>query len=170
MRALIRRTPVALRVIDPITEEFERLAEYLWDSWDHPFFSTGFPALIDMHQDDKDLVVKTELPGMDQKGIGISLKDNVLTVIAEKRDDDEAGEHREFRRYQRSVTIPRDVDAEDVSATYQNGLLEIRFPKVPESESKQIEVKVPEKPEAKAKIAKPKGKRKAAKKTKKATN
>lgn len=163
MRALIRRNPVALRVVDPIVDEFDRLARFMWDSWELPFFSTS-PAM-DVYRENKEFIVKTELPGMDREEIDINLKDNVLTVIAEKRNEDEGNGHREFRRYHRSVTLPGDVDGDKVSATYENGLLEIRFPEAPEIESRHIEVEDLEKPKtkAKAKTAKPKGAKKAKK-------
>ena len=58
MRALIRRTPRGLRVLDPL-EEFEGLARRLWDAWEFPEFVSSFPSAMDMHEENNELVIKT---------------------------------------------------------------------------------------------------------------
>lgn len=162
MRALIRRRPASFRVRTPLFAEFDRLAQDFWNSWDWPEWETSRTPVMNMYQEESELIVKTEIPGMNQDEIEISFKDGVLTLNAEKNEDTDG--RKEYRKYHRSVTLPVEVDAANVSATLENGLLEIRFPKAPELETKHIEVKAIEEPNLKKKAKKPK----AGKTTKKA--
>ena len=83
------------------------------------------------------LVVRAELPGVDpDKDVEITVSDDVLTIAAERREEKTEGEEgkpgyrSEFRygSYRRSVSLPAGVSADAVTATYQNGILEVRAP------------------------------------------
>ena len=122
MRALIRRRPASILMTRPFTNEFDRMAQNFWDSWDWPVWKTSMTPAMNVYQEEGELVVKIEVPGMNQDEIDISFKDGVLTVIAEKNEDTD--ERKEYLKYHRTVTLPVEVDVEDVSATLENGLLE----------------------------------------------
>lgn len=83
------------------------------------------------------LVVRAELPGVDpDTDVEITVADDVLTIAAERREERTEGEEgkpgyrSEFRygSYHRSVSLPAGVTADEVSATYRNGILEVRVP------------------------------------------
>ena len=102
---------------------------------------------IDMSETDKEISVHTEIPGMDAKDIDISLNGRVLTIKGEKKQEQEEKEknyHRIERRYgsfSRSFELPADVDANNVNATYENGVLALSLPKTKEQSVKKIEIK-----------------------------
>jgi HSP20 family protein len=110
-------------------------------------FDTGLTPKLDMYEENNELVVKAELPGIRKKDLNISLEGDVLTIKAEKKEEKEVKEathytkERRFGQYTRYMTLPTHVDAEKISATLKKGLLEIRLPKAEGPESKQIEVK-----------------------------
>ena len=154
MAAIIRRRPGRdLTTLAPfyhplsLIGEIEELAREAWDSW-HPFvLRNSFIPYLDMYEEKDELVVKTELTGVKKEDLDISLESDRLTIRAEKKSE-EAGEdakkytsERWFGQYSRSLSLPFHVDADKASATFENGLLEIRFPRAEETKTKRIEVK-----------------------------
>jgi HSP20 family protein len=104
----------------------------------------------DMFEEEDQLVIKAEMPGVGKKDLDISLEGDVLTIKAEKKEEKEEGEkgttnytrERRFGQYIRYMTLPSRVDADNITATLKKGLLEIRMPKAEAPKPKQIEIKV----------------------------
>jgi len=150
MTAIIRRSPGrALTFYRPagLLDEVERLAKGMWDTWPVAF-PTGFMARLDMYEKDDQLVVKAELPGIKKTDMDISLEDDVLTIKAEKKQEEATEEatyyasERTFGEYSRTVSLPFPVDAEKISASLKNGLLTIKLPKAEEDKPRRVEVNV----------------------------
>ena len=101
---------------------------------------------VDMSENEKEIVVHAELPGMDAKDIDISLNGTVLTMKGERKQEQEEKEknyHRIERRYgsfSRSIELPSDVDGNKVKARYKSGVLTLSLPKTKEQSVKKIEV------------------------------
>ncbi len=148
MVALVRRSPNGIFALRPFFRPFSLLEEV--EEMARNAFETSLTPRMDMYEEDKELVIKVEMPGIRKKDLDISLNDDMLTIKAEKKEEKEEGEkgtthytrERRFGRYIRSMTLPARVDAENISATLKKGLLEIRLPKAEEPESKHIEIKV----------------------------
>jgi len=108
-------------------------------------FSRWAPAL-DVYQDKDQFTVVAELPGLKKEDIELSLHDGVLTFSGERKQEKKGEEgyrnERFFGRFQRSVTLPTNVDGNKVKATYQDGILKVVLPKAEEAKPKQIEVSV----------------------------
>jgi HSP20 family protein len=151
MALILRRNPVrALAMVEPayrpldLIEEMERMAEELWGEW-RP--ATFIPDL-DVYEEKDEVVVKAEVPGLGKDDIAINLEGDLLTIKTEKKEEEvKEGtsyylRERKFGQHHRSVTLPFPVDAGKVSASFENGLLEIRLPKAEEAKTKQIEIKV----------------------------
>jgi HSP20 family protein len=142
MVSLIRRSPNGLMSLLPLYSPL-RLLEEVDD------ISPGMllTPRVDMYEEEKELVVKTELPGIRKKDMDIRLDGDVLTIKAEKKETKEVKEEtchtreRRFGQYARHMTLPVRVDPDNVTATLKKGLLEIRLPKTEGSGSKQIEIK-----------------------------
>jgi HSP20 family protein len=104
------------------------------------------PAL-DISETPNQVVVKAELPGMDPKEIDISLRDNVLTLKGERKQEKEEKEenyHRVERSYgsfMRSFRLPAEVATDKVNATYKDGVLTVKLHKTAKSAAKKIEIK-----------------------------
>jgi HSP20 family protein len=105
----------------------------------------GWAPAVDVYEDKDTLVVKAELPGMNKEDIEISLHQGSLIISGERKfesggEGEASRSERFFGRFQRSVELPKLVDANNVSANYKDGILTVRLPKTEESKPKQITV------------------------------
>jgi len=103
--------------------------------------TTGDDALqsfwgFDVQENDKEVVVRAEMPGFEEDKIDVTLHNDVLTIQAEKEDESDGG--RAYRNYYRSVTLPPGIDVERAQATYRNGVLELHLPRRPGSSGQRI--------------------------------
>ena len=103
---------------------------------------------VDIRETDNEVMIEAEIPGMEQKDINVSVKDNVVTLKGEKKqekEEKEASFHRIERTYgsfTRSFTLPTMVVADKATAKYKSGILRITFPKAEEVKPKEIAVEV----------------------------
>jgi HSP20 family protein len=113
-----------------------------------PMSTASFVPAVDVYEDDKKVMLKLEIPGMDQKDLDVRVENNTLTVKGERKLETEEKEenfHRIERRYgsfYRSFTLPSTVDTEKVAASYNAGVLKLELTKKPESQPKQIKINV----------------------------
>jgi HSP20 family protein len=109
------------------------------------------PAM-DLVETDDSFVLRADLPGMTQEDVKIELEENVLTVSGERKSQHEIkqeGYHRverAFGSFSRSLTLPKGVDADAVTAKFDNGVLEISVPKPEERKPRRIEIAVGDQP------------------------
>jgi HSP20 family protein len=124
---------------------FDRLVATKWD--DYPTLGEWCPSM-DISETKDSLVVKVEVPGMDQKDIRIALQENLLTITGEKQQEKEEKEERYHRversygAFTRGVRLPVAVDGSRVVATFKNGLLTVTLPKTPAAKGTTIPIKV----------------------------
>ena len=108
---------------------------------------TWAPA-VDIYETEKEIVLKADLPGMNLADVDISLNNNVLSVRGERKFEKDVKEdnyHRVERTYGnfvRTFTLPNTVNADQIEASYENGVLRITMPKREEARPKQIKVNV----------------------------
>lgn len=113
---------------------------------DNPLTTASFVPAVDVYEDAKKVVLKLEVPGMEEKDLDIRVENNTLTVKGERKfekDEKEENFHRIERRYgtfYRSFTVPTTVDTETVQASYNAGILKVELSKKPEAQPKQIKV------------------------------
>jgi HSP20 family protein len=109
----------------------------------------GFSPRVEVKETDKNILVSAEVPGMEDKDINVSLKDNSLVIEGEKRSErkkEDKGFYRSefsYGSFYRSIPLQADVDADKVEATYKNGILKVTLNKLEESKqtTKRIEIK-----------------------------
>jgi HSP20 family protein len=101
---------------------------------------------MDLAETEDQLVLRADLPGLEQGDIEIEVKDNVLTISGERKAEHEKkgeGYHRierSFGRFSRSLGLPRGIDPKSVTASFENGVLEVRMPKPEERKATRIEI------------------------------
>jgi HSP20 family protein len=137
-----------------LLDEMEALAGEMWDGWRPYTFEHAFVPYTDIYEEKDGLVMKTELPGVTRKDLDISLSGDRLTIKAEKKEEtrEDATRHtheRYYGQYFRSVTLPYPVKEDEISATFENGVLEVRLPKAEEAKARKIEIKTHHLPEGK---------------------
>jgi HSP20 family protein len=131
-----------------LQDELNRLFDFSLPSRDSGLFSGWSPAL-DLYDDKDAFTVNVELPGLKKEDIEISLHDGVLTVSGERKHElEQKGEAQTFRseryfgKFQRSLSLPAQVNANAIKATYKDGILSVTLPKAEEAKPRQIEVTV----------------------------
>jgi HSP20 family protein len=113
---------------------------------DSPLSTAGFVPAVDVYEDEKAVVLKLEVPGIEEKDLDVSVENHTLTVKGERKMEKEEKEenfHRIERRYGsffRAFTLPTTVDTENVQASYNAGVLKLELKKKPEAQPKQIKV------------------------------
>ncbi|HEX9793523.1 MAG TPA: Hsp20/alpha crystallin family protein [Planctomycetota bacterium] len=134
--------------------EVDRLFDDFFRGWE-PFGVGHLPSLaherfvptLDITESDKEFRVSMELPGMAEDDVQLSLSRNVLTVRGEKKTEERSDEdqvHRvecRYGRFERSLQLPADVDAEQVKARFKKGVLKIVLPKTERVQARKIQVK-----------------------------
>lgn len=118
---------------------------------DSPLTTASFVPAVDIYEDEKKVVLKLEVPGVNQKDLDVSVENHTLTVKGERKFESEEKEqnfHRIERRYgsfYRAFTLPSTVDAQNVTASYNAGVLKLELAKKPEAQPKQIKINVEDK-------------------------
>ena len=105
----------------------------------------GMPR-VDVVDQDKQLLVRAEIPGVERDDIDVSVTDNLVTIRGRSHHEDTKEEGVYFRReishgeFERTVALPGEVDADKARARFENGVLEMTLPKVNEVRRRRIEV------------------------------
>jgi HSP20 family protein len=126
------------RLFEPLERWFLPTAETL---------ETWAPA-IDVYEDKDTVFVKAELPGMKKEEIEVSVRDEMLHISGERKEETEYKgaetyrAERYFGRFYRSMPLPVAVEENKIEAHYENGVLTIKCPKTEEAKRKQIAIKV----------------------------
>ena len=113
-----------------------------------PLTTASFVPAVDIYEDGKKVVLKLEVPGLEEKDLDIRVENNTLTVKGERKFETEEKQenfHRIERRYgsfYRAFTLPSTVDHEHIDANYKNGVLALELSKKPEAQPRQIKVNV----------------------------
>jgi HSP20 family protein len=113
-----------------------------------PVSTSTFVPPVDIYEDEHQLTLKLEAPGIKPEDLDIQVENNTLTVRGERKFDKEEKEenfHRVEHRYgsfYRAFTLPNTVDTDHVRAEYENGILRIKLDKKAEAKPKQIHVSV----------------------------
>jgi len=104
--------------------------------------------LVDITEDEKEYLIKAELPEIKKEDVKLTVQDNVLAISGERKYEKEEKNkkyHRVERAYGsflRSFTLPEDADGTKVAAEYKDGILKVHLPKSEKPKTKSIEVKV----------------------------
>ncbi len=115
---------------------------------DQSLATSSFAPAVDVYEDEHNVALKIEVPGIDEKDIDVRIENNTLTVHGERKIEKEEKEEnyrrveRQYGSFTRTFTLPTTVDSEKVSATYDKGVLKITLPKKAEAKPKQIKVTV----------------------------
>jgi HSP20 family protein len=142
MSTLVRWEP--FRELGTLQSELSRLMNGMLEG-NGRASQTWVPAL-DVWETPTEVVYAFDLPGIPEDRISIEVKDDNLTVSAEREKVDETSENgfyrfeRRYGTFARAVGLPQGVDQENIAARYENGVLEVRVPKPEEQKPKKIEL------------------------------
>ena len=147
--AIVRWTP--FRELSTMQERMNKLFEDVMRSpnrAEEGFAVAAWAPAVDIYETDKEIVMKAELPEMQEKDIEIKVEDNILIVAGERRMEKEVKEEhyhrieRSYGSFHRSFTLPHTVDRDNIKASYKDGVLKVVLPKKEEAKPKQIKIDV----------------------------
>jgi HSP20 family protein len=140
--------PTFNRLTD-LREEIDRLFESPFSELVRtPSVFSGWTPTIDLYEDQDNVLVKVELPGMTKETIEVTLHEGTLSISGERKTErkvekaDVYRSERFFGRFQRAISLPTPVAADKVKAEYKDGVLTVTLPKTEEAKPKQINVNV----------------------------
>jgi HSP20 family protein len=144
-----------LRELSSLQNEMNRLFNTVFDAPATPgnggTMRRWVPAM-DLLETADHFVLRADLPGMTQEDVKIELEDSTLTVSGERKSEHEDKQEgyyrveRAFGSFSRSLTLPKGIDADAVTANFENGVLEIRVPKPEERKPRRISIAVGDQP------------------------
>src|SRR5215472_13100214 len=114
---------------------------------DDSALTTWAPA-VDIYETENELVVKADLPDLEEKDLDVRVEDNTLTIRGERKFEKSISEdsflrvERAYGSFSRSFSLPNTVNAEAIGADYKNGVLTVTLPKREESKPRQVKVNV----------------------------
>jgi HSP20 family protein len=152
MRSLMRWNPRnEVEINDPF-RSVEQLFDELWQGWPGRFIEsdTTRPFLrpaMDVVENDDNITIRVDLPGLSGDDVHVEMEDNTLTISGEIGDTiEKEGDRYHYRErysgsFRRSLRLPNTVDANKVDASFENGVLNVVLPKLPQAQPKKIEIK-----------------------------
>lgn len=151
MTLMTRWEPI--REFSGLQDRFNRMNRLFRESFspegpEEALITTSFAPPVDIYEDEHNITLKMEVPGIEEKDIDVRIEGNTLTVHGERKmEKDEKEENyrrieRQYGSFTRSFTLPSSVDPSQVSAHYDKGVLKINLAKKAEAKPKQIKVSV----------------------------
>ncbi len=146
------RSLVTYRPYRPTVANFDRWFDSVFQNWALPHAAgvgIGAPHAprVDVQEKADSYRLEAELPGLTEKDFTVNVEHNLLTIASEQERTEEREENgyviRERRAgaFRRSFTLPEEVDADRISATFKDGLLTLTVPKTAKVQARQIAVK-----------------------------
>ena len=134
-----------------LQREFDELVERFFCQepvFSRSLFSRTFTPVVDIVENENDIIVKAEIPGMEQKDLDVNLAGDVLTIKGEKKaEHEEKGDNlhrieRSYGNFSRSLALPCEVQQDKAEANYKNGVLSLRLPKSESCKKKAVKITV----------------------------
>lgn len=147
--AIVKYNP--LRELRTMQDQMDRLLNLSWGAPDFPgedIKEGVWQPAVDIYETGDSIVIKAELPDVEQKDIDVRIEDNTLTIKGERKHESEVKKEnyhrieRYFGSFQRSFKLPGTVNQEQVAANCEKGVLTVTLPKKEEVKPKQISVEV----------------------------
>lgn len=145
--AIVKWDP--LRELRAMQEQMNRLFEMSRDrTFGEPFEQGLWQPPVDIYEDDREVVVKMEVPEIEQKDIDVHIEEGTLIIQGERKLEREEKKHnyhrieRSYGSFRRSFSLPATVDQGEVRATCEKGVLKVVLPKKAVVKPRQIEVEV----------------------------
>lgn len=127
-------------------DEIDRMRRDFWSDWGPSVAEADLMPQTDIYEENGELVVKAELPGIKKDDIEVTLDEDVLTIKAEKKEEvaEDATRHtseRRYGKYVRSVQLPYKVDGGKIEANLADGVLQLNLPRAEETKAKRIDIR-----------------------------
>jgi HSP20 family protein len=146
MSAITRWDP--FRNMSTLQDQVNRLFENTFQAGRNESALTSWAPAVDIYETENELVLKADLPDINEKDLDVRVENNMLTIRGERKFEQKVKEdnylriERTYGAFSRSFGLPNTVDTEAIKAEYKNGVLTVELPKRAESKQKQVKVNV----------------------------
>jgi HSP20 family protein len=146
MATIARLEP--FRGLSTLQDQFNRLFNESFRNQPEESALTTWAPAVDIYETPNELVVKADLPDVNEKDIDVRVENNLLTIRGERKFEKSVSEEnflrveRTYGAFSRSFSLPNTVNAETIGAEYKNGVLTVTLPKREESKPRQVKVTV----------------------------
>ncbi len=146
MATIARLEP--FRGISTLQDQLNRLFNESFRNHPEESALTTWAPAVDIYETPNELVVKADLPDVNEKDIDVRVENNLLTIRGERKFEKSVSEEnflrveRTYGSFSRSFSLPNTVNPEAIGAEYKNGVLTVTLPKREESKPRQVKVTV----------------------------
>lgn len=146
MSAITRRDPF-LNLAN-WQEQVNRIFEHAFPGRPEDSAMTAWAPAVDIYETENELVLKADLPDINEKDLDVRVENNMLTLHGERKFEQKVKEEnylrieRTYGSFTRSFSLPNTVSTEAIKAEYKNGVLTVEMPKRAESKPKQVKINV----------------------------
>lgn len=146
MQSITRWDP--FRSLPTLQEQVNRHFEETFRGRTDESAMTAWAPAVDIYETENELVLKADLPDINEKDLDVRVENNMLTVRGERKFEEKVSQdnylrvERAYGFFSRSFPLPNTVNTEAIKAEYRNGVLTIELPKRAESKPKQVRINV----------------------------
>jgi HSP20 family protein len=146
MNGITRWDP--FRNLSALQEQVNRLFEGSYPAQGDKSALTTWAPAVDIYETENELVLKADLPDINEKDLDVRVENNKLTIHGERKFEQKVKEEnylrveRSYGSFSRSFSLPNTVDTEHIKAEYKNGTLTVEMPRRAESKPKQVKINV----------------------------
>jgi HSP20 family protein len=146
MNAITRWDP--FRTISSFEEQVNRIFENSFAGKGGNSALASWAPAVDIYETENELVIKADLPEVNEKDLDVRVENNMLTIRGERKFEQKVKEdnylrvERAYGTFTRSFNLPTTVSTESIKAEYKNGVLTVEMPKRAESKPRQVKVSV----------------------------
>ena len=149
MKFVLTRKTNTVPDVRSLRSSMDRLFDDFFNLSTVDFFDSEWLPAIDIINDEKNMYIKADVAGIDEKDINVTVQDNILTISGERTEEQNESKNSTFTllerkkgSFSRSILLPDGVKAENVKAELKNGVLTITLPKGKPVETKKIKIGV----------------------------
>lgn len=134
------------REIVSLRDELDRLFDSVFGRFPRERGESYWTPSLDIEETEDTIIVRVELPGMSKDDIKVNLSGDTLTISGERKQEMEKKSktyyriERSYGKFQRTVTLPAEVEGDKAKASYRNGILELTLPKSAKSKAREITI------------------------------
>jgi HSP20 family protein len=131
-----------------LQEQVNRLFESSFPAKGDTSALTSWAPAVDIYETENELVIKADLPDVNEHELDVRVENNMLTIGGERKFEEKVKEEdylrieRSYGSFSRSFSLPNTVNTETIKAEYKNGVLTVELPKRAESKPKQVKINV----------------------------
>ncbi|MEO0070648.1 MAG: Hsp20/alpha crystallin family protein [candidate division WOR-3 bacterium] len=129
-----------------LRDELDRLFDSVFGRFPRERGEAYWTPPLDIEETEDAIIVRVELPGMSKEDIKVNLSGDTLTISGERKQEmEKKGKtyyriERAYGKFQRTVTLPAEVEGDKAKASYKNGVLELNLPKSEKSKAREITI------------------------------